>query len=183
MQKTKLFIFFVLIVFTNATAQHCKFDAMHVLVIQLVNAKGKPRTKGAFRFFIKNINDKPIQDDAANFCAINWVKHFDTCANVLLKTDDAVWNSYAKRFTGLAIFKTKECYAVILTDAELKCLFGEKEENNKIAISRKYKKFERIGYYYVTKKNIYPLCSSYGDWKNIKPFKITVSDKNPNYGY
>jgi hypothetical protein len=148
--------------------QHCKFDSFHVVVIKIENTKGKPKSLAGFGIQLKNTNDS-----VTTLCESYSNKGFDTCKNVLLHTDDKIWNSYAQKYSSLKLFKTKECYAIVLSNAELSCLLGT-SNTFKIAIKHRFK--ERSIIFTATKKDVYPLCTSYGKWADIKPLVVTLPD-------
>jgi hypothetical protein len=161
-----LSIILILPAYTNA--QHCKFDGQNVMVIKIENTNGKPKSLAGFGAKLKNVNDS-----ATVLCESYSTKWFDTCKNILLNTEDKIWNSYAQKYSSLKLFKIKECYAIILSDAELACLLGA---NNAFQIAFKHRFRERSIIFTATKKDVYPLCSSYGEWADIKPFVIKLPD-------
>jgi hypothetical protein len=76
-----------------------------------------------------NVNTETI--DSNTNCEGTLSKTFKNCADVLLHTNDDIWNSYAKKYTGLKLFKKQECYAIILYNEELDCLLGKRKEHKK----------------------------------------------------
>ncbi len=172
--KNILIIILFFIYITSANAQHCKFDGQHVIVIKLVTAKGKPRPPNGFHFYIRN----PVNEivDTLNICTDYTTKGFEPANTLLLETVDSAWNIAAKKYTKLPLFKMKAVYAIILSDAELKCL---KDVNEKIVVTCRYAKSSTTRRIQIPKESIYSLCSNINQWKNIKPCEIILPKKNP----
>jgi hypothetical protein len=175
----------LLLCFNVTQAQHCKFDGQNVLVIKLENQKGEPKTMGGYsikiiRAFTNNIF---FEDTVNGCCKLKRELTFDTCSKVLLNTDDAIWNSYATVYKNLPLFKYKGCYAIILSDDEIKCLMDKCVDEKKLYLQYTYKKHATKRFVYPTLKNIYPLCSSFGKWASIKPVIIKLPNKEVFYGH
>jgi hypothetical protein len=167
----KVQILLLLYILTNSfttNGQHCKFDGSNVFVIKFVNAKGQPKSIVGYTAILK------MADDTSKTRCKNYSsKQFDTCKKVLLHTEDKIWNSYAQKYSSLKLFKIKECYAIILSDDELTCLLSN-SGTFQIAVQHK-SKVSSIAFT-PSKKEVYPLCTSYGNWADIKPFVIKLSN-------
>jgi hypothetical protein len=173
----------LLISIVQLKAQHCKFDGLSILVIKLVDKKGKTKSISDYSILIKGGDKFKNDEDTIACCSLSSSLIFDSLSKVLLNTDDKVWNSYAKKYEGLPLFKYKNCYAVILTDAQLECLTGNCNTNKNIFVQYTHKRFKTVRYSYPAKKDVYPLCSSHGKWQNIKPVIILLPSKEVFYGH
>jgi hypothetical protein len=181
----KIILIILILSFNNVKAQHCKFDGLNVLVIQLENKKGESKTMDGYSFKIIRTftNDIFFEDTLNGCCKIERELTFDSCSKVMLNTEDTIWSKYANAYKNLQLFKLKGCYAILLSDEEIKCLMDKCVDEKKLYLQYTYKKNATKRFVYPTVKNIYPLCSNLGKWSNIKPIIIKLPNKEVFYGH
>jgi hypothetical protein len=178
MKKLILSIAFILFITANTNAQHCVFDGSNIVLLKLVNKNGKPwPVTGSNIKIVQDIFNEDYHKDTTGICCtIEKTLQFDSCKKVLLQTDNSIWNNYASKRKDLQKLSTiPNCYALILFDSEIECLFDKCNTDGFVIAKYIFGKNRQTYSIKITRKDIFPLCESFTASKNIKP--ITVSLK------
>jgi hypothetical protein len=186
MKKVILSFFFINILITNVAAQHCIFDGSNIVLIQLANQNGKPwQITGSNIKIIQNIFNEDYHRDTTGICCIiEKSLIFDSCKKVLLQTENNVWNSYAtKRKDLIALSKHPNCYALLLYDTEIECLFDKCNTDGFVIAKYVFGKNRQTYSIKIPRKDIFPLCESFPASKKIKPITVTLKWKKNFEGH
>jgi hypothetical protein len=165
------FLFLLITNPINQVKQHCIFDGSNILVIQLVTEQGKPITGTDY---ILKINKPEGQKniDSTSLCNRNWNVNMQPFDSVLFNTNNKIWNRYASNYKELPLFQLKGCYAIELSNYVLDCLVGDSK--NELSITHYNKKDNHLHFEKISRGDIFPLCSAFGKWENIKPYKLVL---------
>lgn len=158
-----------------SSAQHCPFDGSTVIVIKVVDKKGRPVTKLKQPFQLVEV-DNP-EADSCSFSAGLFQKDFLPSKKGIMNRYPGSWETWSQRFKDCSLFGSG-CYALVLSMAEDKCMISQGNDyryrlrNYMIRYTtRKNKTVQEIP---VTEGNRYSLCTGAGSWCRIKPVTIVI---------
>ena len=158
----------------NTKAQHCIFDGANILVIQLVTEQGKPIT-GTDYILKLNKPERQKNIDSTSLCNRNWNENMQPFDSVLFNTKNKIWNRYASDYKELPLFQLKGCYAIVLSNYVIDCLVGDSKNKKELSIIHYNKRDNHLHFKKISRENIFPLCSAFGRWENIRPYKLVLN--------
>lgn len=166
-------ICFLLGIIARVNAQHCPFDGSHVVVIKVVDKKGRPYKKLPVKFELVE-QDNPLAD-SCTYSKGQLMKSFAQSSTVIMNAYSGGWQSRAKKFSNCTLFGNG-CYTVLLNQAENQCMINHdgdfRYEQRKFTIRYRLPKSKKTTEIIVAQENIYSLCTGNGSWCRIEPVTI-----------
>lgn len=158
-----------------ATAQHCPFDGSTVIVIKVVDKKGKPVTKLKKPFQLVEI-DNPVAD-SCSFSKGLLGLNFTEAKKAVMDRHNGSWKSWAETYKDCPMFKPG-CYAVVLSMDQSDCMIRQGNDyryrERKFEIQCDGKRLKAKLRTPIPPQRFYSLCTDGGSWCRIKPMEIVM---------
>lgn len=179
MRRKNLFLAALLLLWFSiyANAQHCPFDGSHIVVIKLMNNRGKPISKLNGSVYLKEINNANPQK--CSYADKPLSIRFGTIQNSLYNKYEGSWQSWAKQQSEGCSFLGAGYYAVVLNQAQNDCMILQENTNDYQYISREFeivlkqngieKKLAPV-----SNHEVYSLCTGSGSWQRINAIELTL---------
>lgn len=156
-------------------AQHCPFDGSTVVVIKVVNKKGKPVTRLTKPFQLVEV-DNP-EADSCSFSQGLLNKNFAEARTAVMDRYPGSWKSWAEKYKDCPMFKPG-CYAIVLSMDQDDCMIKQGNDyryrERKFEIRYDGKLLKAKLRKPLPEQSRYSLCTDGGSWCRIKPMEIVV---------
>lgn len=156
-------------------AQHCPFDGSTVIVIKVVDKKGKPVTKLNKPFRLVEI-DNPIAD-SCSFSKGLLEKNFAKSDSAIMNRYSGSWKSWSQKYKDCPLFKPG-CYAIVLSMDQSDCMIKQGNDyryrERKFEIQYEGKRLKAKLRTPIPAERYYSLCTDGGSWCRIKPMEIVM---------
>lgn len=173
--KKLLLLWLLLFSGWSGFAQHCPFDAAHLVVIKLIDHEGNIITDSTISLVLAE-TDNPIADSCKHDPGLLELPFSDisfTLNQFISRTPPTYINSLTKDCS----FMEKGNQAVILSQSQYNCVIPKDGDYNYIKRKfeiRIYKSNKLIQSVHLDAESIYELCTSYGPWSRIQTKNIVV---------
>ena len=174
MSKISLFIFIILLSTCKAIAQHCPFDGSSMIVIKLIDKKGKPISSLKDTIILAEIHNPKA--DSCSYAKGLLSIPFEDLNNALINKYDNAWVSWAKKYSANCSFMKAGHFAVVLNQAQESCMIENGYSYQKRIFEIRIKIGDKTTVVNVPEEEIYHLCTNNGPWTRIKPIEVVLDN-------
>jgi hypothetical protein len=158
-------------------AQHCPFDGSNMVVLKLINTKGKPLpTHDKEIILYEKENPKA---DSCTYAQGQLAITFGNLNKALIHKYENSWVTWAKRMTKGCDFMKPGHIAVVLNMAQSTCMVNNHNQYVyykrafEIAVKKNGATIKTIP---VDESKLYNLCTSAGSWHRITPIDVVIEN-------
>jgi hypothetical protein len=174
MNKVLPFIFIVLLSAYKVSIQHCPFDGSSIVIIKLVDKKGKVISSLKDSVILAE-RDNPKADSCSYANGLLSIPFEDLNKALIMKYENG-WISWAKKYSVNCSFMKPGHFAVVLGQAQEICMIdnGSGYRYQKRIFEIWVKNGDKTTTVNLPEEKIYQLCTNFGPWTRIQPIEIVI---------
>jgi len=170
MNKTLSFLLIAFLFACKVNAQHCPFDGSSMIVIKLMDKKGKVISSLKEPVILAEINNPKA--DSCSYAKGLLSIPFENLNKALINKYD--WASWAKKYSANCSFMKPGHFAVVLGQAQETCMLENGNDYQKRTFEIRVKRGDKTTIVNLPEEKVYHLCTDAGPWTRIKPIEIVL---------